>query len=74
MPRSKNKKLTYKYFGPFKILKKVGKVAYRLYLPEEARIHSMFHVSLLKKWVRRVPLLNQGYLFFIPSKRFNLNM
>jgi hypothetical protein len=53
MRRSKNKKLTYKYFGPFKILKKVGKVAYRLYLPEEARIHSMFHVSLLKKWVRK---------------------
>jgi hypothetical protein len=50
MPRSKNGKLAYKYFGPFKILKKVGEVAYQLDLPKKARIHSMFHVSLLKKW------------------------
>jgi hypothetical protein len=51
MPRNKNVKLAYKYFGSFKILKKVGEVAYQLDLPKEARIHSTFHVSLLKKWV-----------------------
>lgn len=51
MPKNKNGKLAYKYFGPFKIIKKVGEVAYQLDLPREARIHSMFHVSLLKKWV-----------------------
>jgi hypothetical protein len=51
MPKNKNGKLAYKYFGPFKILKKVGEVDYQLDLPKEARIHSTFHVSLLKKWV-----------------------
>jgi len=51
MPRSGNKNLTYKYFGPFKILKKVGEVIYQLDLSEEARIHSTFYISLLKKWV-----------------------
>jgi hypothetical protein len=53
MPRNKNGKLAYKYFGSFKILKKVGEVAYQLDLPKEARIHSTFHVSLLKKWVEK---------------------
>jgi hypothetical protein len=74
MPRSKNKKLAYKYFGPFKILKKVREMAYQLDLLEEAHIHSTFHVLLLKKWVGRVPFLNQGYQFFIPSKRLNPNL
>nr|GEX22520.1 hypothetical protein [Tanacetum cinerariifolium] len=38
------------YIGPFKILAKVGTIAYRLELPEQlSRVHSMFHVSKLKK-------------------------
>ena len=42
-----------RYIGPFKILKKVGVVAYRLELPEEmSDIHNVFHVSQLKKCLR----------------------
>ncbi|GKF16452.1 putative reverse transcriptase domain-containing protein [Tanacetum coccineum] len=43
-------KLNPRYIGPFKIIAKVGIVAYRLELPEKlSRVHSTFHVSNLKK-------------------------
>ncbi|GJV89052.1 putative reverse transcriptase domain-containing protein [Tanacetum coccineum] len=46
----KRGKLNPRYVGPFKILAKVGKVAYRLELPQElSRVHHTFHVSNLKK-------------------------
>ncbi|GKD82407.1 hypothetical protein Tco_1349246 [Tanacetum coccineum] len=47
---SKQGKLNPRYIGPFKILAKVGTVAYRLELSEQlSRVHSTFHVSSLKK-------------------------
>ena len=42
-------KLNPKYYGPFPIIAKVGEVAYKLQLLEGVMIHSVFHVSLLKK-------------------------
>ncbi|GJW99549.1 putative reverse transcriptase domain-containing protein [Tanacetum coccineum] len=40
------------YIGPFKILKRVGLVAYTLELPEElSNVHSTFHISNIKKCI-----------------------
>ncbi|KAK9984748.1 hypothetical protein SO802_034273 [Lithocarpus litseifolius] len=41
-------KLSPMYFGPFKVLQKVGSMSYRLDLPPESKIHHVFHVSYLK--------------------------
>ena len=43
-------KLQRKFVGPFKIIERIGTQSYRLELPESWRIHSVFHVSLLKVW------------------------
>ncbi|WMV29278.1 hypothetical protein MTR67_022663 [Solanum verrucosum] len=48
----KKGKLSPRYIGPYRILKRVGNVAYELALPKElAVVYPVFHISLLKKCV-----------------------
>nr|GEW87980.1 reverse transcriptase domain-containing protein [Tanacetum cinerariifolium] len=53
----KRGKLNPRYVRPFKVLEKVGSVAYKLELPHElSRVHNTFHVSNLKKCYADEPL------------------
>nr|GFB78893.1 putative reverse transcriptase domain, ribonuclease H-like domain, aspartic peptidase domain protein [Tanacetum cinerariifolium] len=53
----KRGKLNPRYVGPFKVLERIGDVAYKLDLPEElSRVHNTFHVSNLRKCHADKPL------------------
>jgi hypothetical protein len=43
-------KVVIKYFGPYKIVAKIGAAAYKLELPENCQVHPVFHVSQLKPY------------------------
>ena len=47
----KKGKLSPRYIGPFKVLKRVGAISYRLALPPSlSSVHAVFHVSMLRKF------------------------
>ena len=47
----KYKKLSARYCGPFPISRKINDQAYELLLLPDLKVHNVFHVSLLKKYI-----------------------
>ncbi|XP_075497335.1 uncharacterized protein LOC142534382 [Primulina tabacum] len=65
---SKAGKLNPRYVRPFEILEKVGTLAYRLALPPSmSRIHNVFHVSQLRKYISDPSHVLEGEPLMIES-------
>lgn len=45
-------KLATRYIGPYRVMQRVGEVAYQLELPSDMALHPVFHVSMLRRHIR----------------------
>jgi hypothetical protein len=74
LKQKKNQKLAPKFYRPYKIIHKIGQVAYELYFP--SRIHKVSHVSSLKRVLGQIMSLQielpeldyEGNLIIKPEK------
>ncbi|KAH7283507.1 hypothetical protein KP509_34G010400 [Ceratopteris richardii] len=46
-------KLSPRFCGPWTVIKKISDVAYKLQLPENCKVHAVFHVSKLRPYISR---------------------
>jgi hypothetical protein len=65
-------KLAMKYSGPYKILEKLGSVAYKLELPNDSKLHPVFHVSQLKQCTADYTLAFKPLLHPLPLDMYDL--
>ncbi|XP_059070744.1 uncharacterized protein LOC131860362 [Cryptomeria japonica] len=76
LKKSRAEKLKPHFYGPFRVTMKVGAVAYKWELPQNSKVHNVFHMSRLKKALRHnvvvssylPPLDQEGQLVLIPEE------
>ena len=67
---SKRGKLSPRFIGAFKVLERVGTVAYRLVLPSNlSGVHAVFHVSMLGKCGHLGIIIHLILTSFLPRKK-----
>jgi hypothetical protein len=67
------KKMAPRFCGLFEILARIGPVAYQLALPANLRIHNVFHVSLLKKYIHDLThMINWNLVWVEPEGEFQV--
>ena len=57
-----SKNLKPRFYGPYKVVRKVGQVAYEMELQEGSKIHNVFHVSYLKNMIGKHIQFQKHYL------------
>ena len=74
--RSGAEKLQPRFFGPYRVNRRIGTVSYELELPQGRKIRNVFHVSCLKKALGQhvkpiealPPMDEEGQLVLIPEE------